>query len=121
MRVLYVENHQLFAEQVSQTFLAGCEVVVVPSLAGARSSLVDGPFDLILVDYDLDDGKGSTFVRELKAVDYDAWIVGASARPTGNEELEAAGADAICSKAQLGSLSEVLAKLGLQLPGAGPE
>jgi len=118
MRVLYVENHVVFAEQVRKTFLAGCEVVIVPSLASARASLVDGPFDLVLVDYDLDDGKGSTFVRELKAVDYDGWVVGASARPTGNEELEAAGADAICSKGQLASLGEVLAELGLQLPGS---
>lgn len=116
MRVLYVENHQLFAERVRDSFLGGCEVVIVPSLSAARSSLVDGSFDLVLVDYDLDDGKGATFVRELKAVDYGGWIVGVSAHSEGNELLEAAGADAICPKARLSELGQVLARLGLDLP-----
>lgn len=118
MRVLYVENHLVFAEQVCRTYLAGCEVFVVPSLAQARESLVDGPYDLILVDYDLDDGKGATFVRELAAVDYGAWVVGVSARAEGNEELEAAGADAVCPKAELSALPALLTKLGLELPRA---
>jgi DNA-binding response OmpR family regulator len=116
--VLYVENHHVFAERVCSTFLAGCEVTVTPSLSEARSALVGEAFDLVLVDYDLDDGKGATFVRELKAVDYDAWVVGASARPEGNEELRAAGADAICPKAEFDSLGEVLRGLGLALPEA---
>lgn len=116
LRVLYVENHAEFAERVCEAYLVGSEVTICPSLALARESLVDGDFDLVLVDYDLDDGKGATFVRELKAVDYDAWIVGVSARPEGNEELAAAGADAICPKLEFARLSQVLSRLGLKLP-----
>ena len=39
--------------------------MVTPGLAGARQLLVTAAFDLILVDFDLDDGKGDELVAEL--------------------------------------------------------
>lgn len=58
MRILYVENHRRFAKLTVQQFLASHEVVVVPSLAAARQALAQGSFEAVLLDYDLDDGKG---------------------------------------------------------------
>ena len=56
MNILYLENHAVFAEQVTRQFLREHRVTVVPSLAAARSALASGSFDLVLSDYDLDDG-----------------------------------------------------------------
>ncbi len=58
MRVLFVENHAELAEAVVSQFLGGHDVVVVPTIAEAKRRLVDARFDVALVDYDLDDGKG---------------------------------------------------------------
>ena len=64
MNVLWVENHATFVRR-TLSFLAGHAVTVVPSLAGARAALGRGTFDAVLVDFDLDDGKGVELVREL--------------------------------------------------------
>ena len=50
----------LFAANVISQFLPRHLVTVAPSLAEARKALAAGSFDLLLVDYDLDDGKGDT-------------------------------------------------------------
>src|SRR2546428_13925257 len=65
MRILYVENHPVFAKNVIAQFLSQHVVTVVPSLAQARRALETGGFDILLVDYDLDDGKGDALVKEL--------------------------------------------------------
>lgn len=65
MRILFVENHAPFAQVAIAQFLAGHDVIVAPSLAAARAA--KGPFDVVLIDYDLDDGKGDVLVRELVA------------------------------------------------------
>ena len=57
MKILFVENHPIFAKQVINCFLSEHEVTVVPSLAAARVNLDKGHYEIILVDYDLDDGK----------------------------------------------------------------
>ncbi len=67
VNILYLENHAIFARQVTQQFLRAHRVTVVPTLAAARIELAAGDFDLVLLDYDLDDGKGETFVRECRA------------------------------------------------------
>src|SRR5258708_9580388 len=66
MNILYLENHAVFAEQVTRQFLAAHRVTVVPSLSAARGALASGTFDLVLSDYDLEDGKGEEFVRECR-------------------------------------------------------
>ena len=67
VNILYLENHAVFAEQVSRQFLSAHRVTVVPSLSAGRSALASGSYDLVLSDYDLDDGKGEEFVRECRA------------------------------------------------------
>ena len=71
-RLLLVENHTTFAEAVIAQFLGGYEVAHVTSLAAARAAVEAGePYDFILVDYDLDDGKGDALVpvvREFAAL-----------------------------------------------------
>ena len=92
MKILYVENQEVFAANVTRQFLSRHEVTVVPSIAAARQARVAGVFDLLLVDYDLDDGKGDTFVREVRALDYRILIVGVSSHDEGNAALHRAGA-----------------------------
>jgi DNA-binding response OmpR family regulator len=74
----------------------------------ARSSLADKQFDLLLVDYDLDDGKGEELVRELREAGSEIRIVGVSAREEGNVALLQAGADAICSKMEFNRIEELI-------------
>jgi len=50
MRILYVENHAVFAASVVGQFLSQHNVTVVPSLAAARQALATDNFDLLLVD-----------------------------------------------------------------------
>ena len=55
MKILFVENHALFADQVRRQFLSIHKVEVVSSLAAARLALQMENYDLLIVDYDLDD------------------------------------------------------------------
>lgn len=99
MRILIVDDHPHFTPIVVEQFLADHEVTVAASLAEARETMMRGSvFDVVLVDYDLPDGKGAELVRELRKAGYPGRLVGISARELGNEELLAAGADAICPK-----------------------
>jgi len=76
MRIVYVENHEVFAANVIRQFLSQHSVTVVPSLSAARQALETGSFDLLLVDYDLDDGKGDELVRELTATGKALAVIG---------------------------------------------
>ena len=108
MKILFVENHSIFAQQVTTHFLSKHQVTVVPSLSAARSSLVTDQFDLLLIDYDLDDGKGSVLVQELREAGNKIRIVGVSAREEGNAALLEAGADSICSKMEFNRIQELI-------------
>src|SRR5689334_15146552 len=66
VRLLYVENHAVFASIAVEQFLSRHEVTIAPSLAAARAEWARSTFDAMLVDFDLDDGKGDAFVRELR-------------------------------------------------------
>jgi CheY-like chemotaxis protein len=66
MRILFVENHAVFARTVIEQFLFEHSVVVVASASEALNALRDSAFDVFLVDYDLDDSKGDAFVRHLR-------------------------------------------------------
>lgn len=108
MRILLVENHAVFAETVARMFLAEHEVVTVPSISGARDALRTQAFEAVLVDYDLDDGKGDVLVRDLRGASFKGRIIGISGREAGNEALLAAGAHAVCSKLRFHTIREIL-------------
>ena len=57
MKILWVENNQRFADIALRCFLEPYSVDIVPSVASAREVLHDTRFYLIMLDYDLDDGK----------------------------------------------------------------
>jgi DNA-binding response OmpR family regulator len=108
MKILFVENHSVFAQQVTTCFLSDFQVTIVPSLSAARAKLQKGGYELVLVDYDLDDGKGAELVRELRESGKRMRIIGVSARDAGNDELLKAGADAICSKMKFDRIRELI-------------
>jgi atypical dual specificity phosphatase len=108
MKILYVENHATFAASVISQFLSQHSVAVVPSLSAARQELEAGGFDLLIVDYDLDDGKGDELVRELTASGKALVVIGASSHEAGNMALLQAGAVAICSKMQFDRIQSVI-------------
>jgi len=61
-----------------------------------------------VVDYDLDDGKGTDVVRFIREHQLDVAIVAVSAHDHGNRELLDAGADTVCAKGSFDRVGEVL-------------
>lgn len=111
VNILYLENHAVFAEQVTRQFLAAHRVTVVPSLSAARSAWASGGFDLVLSDYDLDDGKGEEFVRECRVACPLLPIIAVSSHEAGNTALLRAGASAVCSKMEFDRIQQVIGGL----------
>jgi DNA-binding response OmpR family regulator len=123
-RILFVENHAVFANQVARAFLNDHEVTTVPGLSEARAVLAKGVVDAVLVDYDLDDGKGAELVRELQSRRPRPFIVAVSSHDEGNAAMLAAGADAVCGKMEFSRIGSVITN-GLTEPlqptrAAGP-
>lgn len=108
MQILFVDNHPELTTTVTRSFLANDDVVVEPTIAEAKAKVAESSFDVILVDYELDDGKGDELVRWLLASRANSKIVGVSARDVGNEALLAAGAHAICPKLRFSQIQTVL-------------
>jgi O-acetyl-ADP-ribose deacetylase (regulator of RNase III) len=117
MNILYVENHAVFAAQVTRQFLSAHNVTVAPSLSAAREAWKLKEFDLALVDYDLEDGKGVEFVREVRTTNAQVPIIGVSSHDEGNAALLSDGASAICSKMDFDHIGSVIEKL---MPGMHP-
>jgi DNA-binding response OmpR family regulator len=111
VKILFIENHGVFAANVVREFLSRHAVTVVPSIAAARTERVSTSFDVVLVDYDLDDGKGDEFVRELRAAGERIVVVGVSSHDEGNAALRRAGASAPCSKMHSDQIENVLAAI----------
>ena len=111
MNILFLENHAPFARVVISEFLSAHEVTVVPSLATARGLIASCHFDLIISDYDLDDGKGDEFVRECRFTHPATPVIAASSHEPGNAALMTAGAVAICSKMTFNCIQEVIESL----------
>jgi len=111
LRILFVENHQSFAETVVAQFLQPDDVTITPTVFEAFDLIRMGAFDVVLVDYDLDDVKGDAFVRRLRSLGSTLPIVAVSARDDGNAALMQAGADAICNKADFRSIRGVLERV----------
>lgn len=109
VRILFVENHQVFARTVVTAFLDAHEVVIRPSIEAARVAIeAERTFDVVLVDYDLDDGKGDALVRMLRRRGYDGRVIAASAHEEGNAALMRAGADAVCRKSDFARIGALL-------------
>lgn len=106
--ILFVENHNVFAAQVSRAFLGAHEVTVVPSLAQARAELATRRFEVVLIDYDLDDGKGVELIGELHAAADRPFTIGVSSHDLGNTAMLSAGADAICGKMDFRNIESVI-------------
>lgn len=108
MRILYVENHVIFAQQVCQQFLSAHQVKVVSTLALARQALADEQFDLLIADYDLDDGKGDEIVHMCRVLHPDMKIIASSSHDAGNTALTKAGASAVCGKMEFDRIQSVI-------------
>jgi len=108
MRILYVENHAVFAANVISQFLSRHSVTVAPSLSAAHQALEAASFDLLLVDYDLDDGKGDALVKELHASSRPMLAIGVSSHDEGNSAMLRAGAVAVCSKRHFDRIQSVI-------------
>ena len=108
MRVLWVENHAVFVRMAGRQFLADHDLTVTPTVAGAVAALSARAFDAVLVDYDLDDGKGSEVVEFAWQLPVRPAVVAVSAHADGNAALLAAGADAACPKTNFAGIAVVL-------------
>ena len=84
---------------------------MVPTLAAARQAMASEDFDLVLSDYDLDDGKGDEFVRECRAAHPHLPIIAVSSHEAGSAALMTAGASAVCSKMEFQRITEVIRQL----------
>lgn len=111
MKILYVENHAIFAAQVCREFLSAFDVTVVPSIAAAHQALAAESYELLIVDYDLDDGKGDELVRACRVTRPALKIIAASSHEAGNSALLKAGASAICGKMEFDRIQSVIAHL----------
>lgn len=111
MKILYVENHEVFAANVIRLFLTQHDVTVVPSVARALEARAATTFDMMLVDFDLDDGKGDALVREVRASGDQISIVAVSSHDEGNAALVRAGASAICGKMKFDQIQQVIQRV----------
>jgi CheY-like chemotaxis protein len=111
LKILWVENHAEFARLATRQFLRGHTLTVVPSLAAARAVLAVSCFDVLLVDFDLDDGKGTELVRSLQESLRRVPIVATSSHEEGNRALLEAGADAACSKLAFVEIRNVIKRV----------
>ncbi len=113
MNILWVENHAAFARLVVRQFLSAHSVTIVPTLAAARAALTDSSFAIILVDFDLDDGKGVDLVSWMKSQPRPPRIVATSSHAAGNQALLDAGADAVCGKLEFAGIAAVVERLAI--------
>ena len=83
MKILYVENHPAFVAAVTREFLRDHEVDVIPTVEGAKQRSIE-QYDLILCDYDLDDGKGSEYIQHLRTFNSTVPVIAVSSHSRGN-------------------------------------
>ncbi len=110
MKILFVENHNIFARTVTENFLAEHEVTVVSTVSHAWTFINKNKYNIILVDYDLDDCKGDKLIRRIKQSSLPVKIIGVSSHDDGNAALKSAGADAICSKLNFKHIDYIINK-----------
>ena len=109
IRILFIENHAVFAKTVTQIFLAAYQVKVVPSMQSALEELKSNSrYHLILIDYDLDDCKGDEITKKIRQTYPDIKIIATSSHSKGNNLMFKAGAHAICGKMEFKKIQSVI-------------
>ena len=112
MHILWAANHPQFARYATREFLRDHTVVIAPSLVAARAALAKETFAVVMIDFDLDGGKGDVLMRELRSTPGRPWLIATSSHDTGNDTLVEAGADVVCGKLEFGRIRDVLKGLG---------
>lgn len=102
LRILMVDNDAVFSDIVIEEFLATHQITRAASVAAALAT--PNVFDVVLCDYDLDDGKGDAVIRGLRARGFVGRIVAISSHAPGNAALRDAGADVVCGKLQFADI-----------------
>ncbi len=118
--MLFVEDEPSISAPFSSALRReGFDPVVAETLAAARASWAEGPFDLVLLDLMLPDGDGRDLCRELRAQS-DVPIIVLTARGTELERVVGLelGADDYVVKPFSGA--EVVARMRAVLRRAGP-
>jgi hypothetical protein len=97
VNILYLENHAVFAQQVTRLFLSAHRVTIVSSLAVARSAIASNTsiwFSPTTISMMVRGGVCSRMSRQI------SWlpIIAVSSHEAGNAALGTAGASAVCSK-----------------------
>lgn len=108
MKILFVENHPEFARTVAAAFLGEHDLTIVPSIKAAMAALEQTEFEVLLVDYDLDDGKGAELVGSIRGTGNSVRIIAISAKDEGNAKLTKAGANAVCQKSEFNRIGLLL-------------
>jgi CheY-like chemotaxis protein len=118
MRLLWVEDHATFVHFAGRQFLSAHAVTVAASLAEARRALAEQPFDAVLLDYDLPDGKGAELLDFLRQLPTRPAVLAVSSHEAGNRALLEAGADGVCAKGQFADVGAALTRaVGARPPG----
>ena len=120
MRVLIVEDDAGIATGLAATLKAsGYAVDVTSTLALASAALRVEPFDLVLLDLGLPDGRGEALIRDLaRSNKRPKVILGTSGSPEGRSTALEAGADGFLDK-PLESLAAFCQTLRQHMPGLG--
>ena len=111
MKLLMVEDHQVFADTARATVLARHEVAVVGGVRAAVGALTRLHFDVVLLDHDLPDGTGVDVLHWMRAARRRfsrTPVVAIAAEPENNAALLEAGAHAACGKLDLARIEDVL-------------
>ncbi len=103
VRVMLVEDHADFRRLVAALLDREPDLEVVAeagSLEEARSHIVQGEFDVAVLDMGLPDGNGADLIVDLREANPDAAILvlSASLDPTNLARAKGAGADGILDK-----------------------
>lgn len=94
-------------------FLSEFHVTIVPSIKSATEAVNQSSFDIALVDYDLDDGKGDEFIAYLIRAGIDLPCIAVSSHENGNSALVKAGAVSVCSKMHFSKIASVVGKINV--------
>jgi len=108
--ILWIENNARFLQAVRGLFLTSHAATVVGDIADARRLMVERVFDIVLLDYDLDDGKGDELLPDIDRLDPRPPVIATSSHDRGNAAWMAAGADAVCAKTNFTGIDAVLEK-----------
>lgn len=111
MKILLLENHPHFVNAVKKEFLSSYHVDVVDSVSKATNLINKNNYELFMVDYDLEDTKGDEFIRLLRSMGNNSFVIAISSHDVGNNKLIEAGANAVCSKMRFREINSVIEKL----------